>query len=347
MTRALNYAIDLSERGMIPDPILRSSIRHLIQSRLKELKIQDCEYGADVSYDFVNMMDAGPIAPVPEKANEQHYEVPTSLFKLMLGKNMKYSSCYWNGNDTQLDQAEDTSLALSCEHAMFEDGMDILELGCGWGSLSLWMAKHYPNSNITGVSNSHSQREHIMQQAADRNLHNLNIITADMNDFSIDQTFDRVVSVEMFEHMRNYRKLYSMIASRLNPGGRFFKHIFVHRAVPYEFTVRDETDWMSQYFFSGGIMPSDELPLFFQDDLQLTRRWRWDGTHYEKTANAWLANMDNKRAEIMPLFENTYGKDNAVKWWMRWRMFYMSCAELFGYDKGQQWWVSHYLFEKR
>ena len=347
MTCALNYVIDLSERGMIPDPILRKSIRHLIQIRLKELKIHDCEYGADISYDFVKMMNAGPIAPIPEKANEQHYEVPTSLFKLMLGKNMKYSSCYWNPTDTQLDQAEDTSLDLTCEHATLEDGMDVLELGCGWGSLSLRMAFNYPNSTITGVSNSHSQREYIMQQAAERDLHNLNIITVDMNEFKINKTFDRIVSVEMFEHMRNYRQLYRMISSKLNPGGRFFKHIFVHRAVPYEFIVSDETDWMSQYFFSGGIMPSDEIPLMFQEDLTLNRRWRWNGSHYEKTANAWLENMDKHRTEIMPLFAETYGGNEAVKWWMRWRMFYMSCAELFGYDKGQQWWVSHYLFDKR
>ena len=209
------------------------------------------------------------------------------------------------------------------------------------------MAKHYPNSNITAVSNSNSQREYITQQAAERELHNIHVITMDMNDFYIDKTFDRVVSVEMFEHMRNYKQLYAMIADLLNPGGRFFKHIFVHRSVPYEFIVRDESDWMSKYFFSGGIMPSDELPLFFQEDLSLNRRWRWNGTHYEKTANAWLKNMDDNRDIIMPLFEQTYGKDNAVKWWMRWRMFYMSCAELFGYDKGQQWWVSHYLFDKK
>ncbi len=347
MTRALNYAIDLSERGMIPDPILRSSIRHLLQSRLNELHIDDCEYGADISYDFIQMMNAGPRAPLPEKANEQHYEVPTDLFKLMLGKHMKYSSCYWKEGVTELDQAEADSLALTCEHATLEDGMDILELGCGWGSLTLWMAAHYPNSNITAISNSNSQREHINKQAQTRGLDNINVITMDMNDFSIDQKFDRVVSVEMFEHMRNYRELYAMIAGLLNPGGRFFKHIFVHRTVPYEFIVRDESDWMSKYFFSGGIMPSDEVPLFFQEDLSLNRRWRWNGVHYEKTSNAWLKNMDDNRDVIMPIFEDTYGKENATKWLMRWRMFYMSCAELFGYDNGQQWWVSHYLFDKK
>ena len=347
MTTAMNYAIDLSERGMIPDPILRKSIRHLVQQRLKEIKSEDCEYGAEISNDFVTMMKTSPIAPLPEKANEQHYEVPTDLFRLSLGKHMKYSSCYWHDHVHQLDQAEEDSLKLTCEHAMLKDGLDILELGCGWGSLSLWMASQYPNSNITSISNSHSQREYIMQQAMTRDIHNLEVITMDMNDFSIDKKFDRVVSVEMFEHMRNYKRLYSMIENVLRPGGMFFKHIFVHRAVPYEFVERDESDWMSRYFFSGGIMPSDELPLFFQEDLVLNKRWRWNGTHYEKTANAWLRNMDNNREEIMKIMSDTYGKDNAMKWWMRWRMFYMSCAELFGFENGQQWWVSHYLFEKK
>ena len=347
MTRALNYAIDLSERGIIPDPILRSSIRHLIQQRLRELKVEDCESGNDVTKAFVAMMNDSPIAPLPGKANEQHYEVPTSLFEIMLGKNMKYSSCFWRDNVQDLDTAEDDSLALTCEHAQLEDGMDVLELGCGWGSLTLWMASHYPNSSISAVTNSNSQRQHINSQAEARGLNNINVITMDMNDFSMEGSFDRVVSVEMFEHMRNYKKLYAMIAELLNPGGKFFKHIFVHRSVPYEFIVRDETDWMSKYFFSGGIMPSDELPLHFQQDLQLNQRWRWNGSHYEKTSNAWLKNMDDNRDSIMPLIEQTYGKDEAVKWWMRWRMFYMSCAELFGYDKGQQWWVSHYLFDKR
>ncbi len=221
MTRALNYAIDLSERGIIPDSILRSTIRHLIQQRLRELKVDDCEYGNKVTQEFVAMMNEGPIAPLPEKANEQHYEVPTSLFEIMLGKNMKYSSCYWTDDVQDLDSAEDVSLKLTCEHATLADGMDILELGCGWGSLTLWMASHYPNSHITAVSNSNSQREHITAQAKARGLNNVEVITMDMNDFSIDRTFDRVVSVEMFEHMRNYKKLYGMIADLLNPGGRF------------------------------------------------------------------------------------------------------------------------------
>ena len=347
MSHALNYAIDLGERGLIPDMILRRSIRYLARRRLRELRLGEPGQMARLTAEFVRMMDAAPIAPVPAKANQQHYEVPAALFKAVLGKNMKYSCCYWQAGQTELDGAEDDSLRLTAEHAALEDGMAILELGCGWGSLSLWLAARYPNSRITAVSNSASQREHIVAEAEKRDLHNITVITADMNDFQIGQTFDRVVSVEMFEHMRNYRRLFSLIAGLLNEHGRFFMHIFCHRAVPYEFIARDESDWMSRYFFSGGIMPADELPLLFQDALLLQQRWRWAGAHYEKTANAWLKNMDAGQTPIMAILGQTYGPENAAKWWMRWRLFFMSCAELFGYDHGREWWVSHYLFRKR
>ena len=347
MSRALNYAIDLGERGLIPDMILRRSIRYLARRRLRELRLGEPGQMARLTAEFVRMMDAAPIAPVPDKANQQHYEVPAALFKAVLGKNMKYSCCYWQAGQTELDGAEDDSLRLTAEHAALEDGMTILELGCGWGSLSLWLAARYPHSRITAVSNSASQREHIVAEAERRDLHNITVITADMNDFHIEQTFDRVISVEMFEHMRNYRRLFSLIAALLNEHGRFFMHIFCHRAVPYEFIARDEFDWMSRYFFSGGIMPADELPLLFQDALLLQQRWRWAGVHYEKTANAWLKNMDAGQAPIMAILGQTYGPENAAKWWMRWRLFFMSCAELFGYDHGREWWVSHYLFRKR
>jgi cyclopropane-fatty-acyl-phospholipid synthase len=228
-----------------------------------------------------------------------------------------------------------------------QDGQHILELGCGWGSLSLWMAEKYPNAKITGVSNSNSQREYIMNTAKSRGIANLHIITADMNVFEAPAQYDRIVSVEMFEHMRNYQVLYGKVANWLKPQGKFFKHIFVHRNTPYAFEVQGDDDWMSQYFFSGGMMPSDDLPLYFQDHLRLIDRWRWDGTHYEKTANAWLENMDKHHDEITKVLANTYGADQVEVWRNRWRMFYMACAELFGYNNGQEWWVSHYLFEKK
>lgn len=340
-------SIDLVERGLVPDQFTRIGIRSLSQARLDAIKAIDCETSNQHLMQFIAEMNQSEIAPLPEKANEQHYEVDAAFYHLCLGQRRKYSCCYWAPETKTLNEAEVLALQQTCAHADLHDGQAILELGCGWGALSLWMAEHYPNAQITGVSNSHSQRKYIMNQAKARGFENLQIITADMNDFEAPSTYDRVVSVEMFEHMRNYQVLYGKVARWLNVGGKFFKHIFVHRSTPYLFQVEDESDWMSEYFFSGGMMPSDDLPLFFQDDLKLVNRWRWDGTHYEKTANAWLQNMDANKAEITPILASVYGQDQVTIWRNRWRMFYLACAELFGYQNGQQWWVSHYLFEKR
>jgi cyclopropane-fatty-acyl-phospholipid synthase len=224
--------------------------------------------------------------------------------------------------------------------------MRVLELGCGWGSLSLWLAASFPRAAITAVSNSRSQREYIVAEAQRRELQNLRVITADANSFAIDERFDRVVSVEMFEHMRNYAALFERIAGWLQPNGAFFMHIFAHRSAPYEFVDQGPGDWMGRHFFSGGIMPSDDLPLHFQRDLVLAQRWRWSGTHYQKTADAWLDNIDRNREAVMPILAATYGERDAEVWRMRWRMFFMACAELFGFANGQEWGVSHYLFRK-
>jgi len=340
-------SIQLVERGYVPDTVTRIGIRNLLQDRLNDIKADNCEAANESLTNFIKAMLQAEIAPLPEKANEQHYEVDEAFYHLCLGARRKYSSCFWLPETKTLDEAEVLALQQTCEHADLKDGQTILELGCGWGSLSLWMAEHYPNAKITGVSNSNSQREYIMAQAELKGFRNLTIITADMNVFEAPSTYDRVVSVEMFEHMRNYQVLYAKVASWLKPQGKFFKHIFVHRNTPYLFEVKDENDWMSQYFFSGGMMPSDDLPLYFQDHLKLINRWRWDGTHYEKTANAWLENMDAKKAEITPILIKVYGSENVEQWRNRWRMFYLACAELFGYRKGQEWWVTHYLFEKR
>jgi cyclopropane-fatty-acyl-phospholipid synthase len=336
----------ITEQGFVPDRVIRLGIRRLIKQRLAEINADDTEKMARAQHLFTNAMRSAEIAPVPEKANEQHYEVPAALFESALGAHMKYSSCYWHDNTTELDKAEEDALRETCLHAEISNDMDILELGCGWGSLTLWMAAQYPLSRITAVSNSNSQREFINQQAQSRGLKNIDVITCDMNDFTTSDTYDRVVSVEMFEHMRNYPVLFQQIHDWLRPGGKFFMHIFVHRAVPYLFEENDESDWMGRYFFSGGIMPSDDLPLFYQEHLKFLQRWRWDGTHYQKTAYAWLQNMDANKDQLWPVFENTYGKENARQWWMRWRMFFMACEELFGYNKGQEWWVSHYLFQR-
>jgi cyclopropane-fatty-acyl-phospholipid synthase len=344
-------AIQMAEKNLIPDCMIRSGIRHLSKIRLDEISAGNCESAVRIQTDFIAAMNQAPIALVPELANAQHYEVPAKFFQLCLGKHRKYSSCFWLPDTKTLDEAEANALQLSCEHAELVNGQRILELGCGWGSLTLWMAAHYPQSSITAVSNSNSQREYIMATAKERGLSNIQVITCDMNKFhpaehNIKHGFDRVVSVEMFEHMRNHNVLYKKVHDWLVPGGKFMMHIFVHRSTPYAFEVQGDDDWMSQFFFSGGMMPSDDLPLHFQNDLKLSRRWRWDGTHYEKTANAWLQNMDAHEREITPILEQTYGAENAVKWRSRWRIFYMACAELFGYRNGQEWWVTHYQFER-
>lgn len=347
MNSAGQLAFDLTEQGLVPDAVIRRGIRFLTKQRLKEIHANNAEKMDELRQEFIEHMKNAPIALVPEKANEQHYEVPADFYLMSLGPNLKYSCAYWPENVTTLADAETAALHESCIHADLKDGQEILELGCGWGSLTLWMAKHYPNSKITAVSNSNSQRQHIENNAKELGLNNISIITCDMNDFDIDHShFDRIVSVEMFEHMRNWPELYKRVSAWLKPGGKFFKHIFVHRTAVYAFEDNGPSDWMSRYFFSGGMMPSDDLPLAFQRDLKIIQRWRWDGTHYEKTANAWLERMDMHQSELTPLFNDIYGKESTKMWWSRWRIFFMACAELFGCENGQQWWVSHYLFEK-
>jgi len=341
-----NLAVSWTEQGLVPDSVMRAGIRRLLRQRLAEIGAGGAEAGADRLEAFVASMRREPVALLPEKANEQHYEVPAAFYAQVLGRHRKYSSCYWPDGTASLDQAEAAALAATCERAGLADGQRILELGCGWGSLTLWIAARYPNARITAVSNSSSQREHILAEAARRRLGNVTVLTCDMNGFDTPERFDRVVSVEMFEHMRNWRELFRRMHGWLMPGGRFFMHVFVHRSVPYAFEVRDASDWMSRHFFSGGMMPSDDLALRFQDDLRLLRRWRWDGTHYEKTANAWLANLDARRTAVLPILAAAYGADHAEAWLQRWRIFFMACAELFGHERGQQWWVSHYLFER-
>ncbi len=343
-------AVNWVEQGLVPDRVIRLGIRRLLKARLAELKSGDAVAVAELTRAFVDELRDAPLALLPDKANEQHYEVPAAFFGAVLGPHRKYSSCFWGegaGTVHTLAQAEAAALQATCDRAGLADGQDVLELGCGWGSLSLWMAERFRGSRITALSNSHSQREYIEAQAARRGLTNLAVVTRDINAFDTDARFDRVVSVEMFEHLRNWPLAFARVAGWLKADGRFFMHVFAHREAPYAFVERDASDWMSKHFFSGGMMPSDDLALHCQDALRLLRRWRWDGTHYERTAEAWLRNMDEQRDGLMPLFEQTYGRANAGVWWMRWRLFFMSVAELFGHGGGQQWWVSHYLFDKR
>jgi cyclopropane-fatty-acyl-phospholipid synthase len=334
------------EANVVPDALIRLGIRHLLGETLREKCRGNVEDRQARLHAHIDGLRQSPIAVQTLAANEQHYEVPTRFYQRVLGKRLKYSSAYWPADVTGLDEAEERMLALTCKRAELEDGQRILELGCGWGSLSLWMAEKYPRASITAVSNSRTQKAHIDAEAARRGMKNLTIVTADMNDFDIAETFDRVVSVEMFEHMKNYERLMAKIARWLAPGGKLFVHIFTHREVAYHYEDKGPADWMTRYFFAGGQMPSHDTLLHFQDDLRLEMRWALSGTHYQRTAEAWLQNMDAHRGEILPLFAETYGEAQTTRWWVYWRVFFMACAELWGYRDGDEWIVSHYRFRK-
>ena len=346
-SRTSALALRSAEEGWMPDSLVRAGIRRLLRERLQEIHADDPAKSSALTERFVAALSNSAVALLPERANEQHYEVPASFFGLVLGQHRKYSSALWSEGVETLDQAEAAALRETCAHADVANGQSILELGCGWGSLSLWMASTYPCSVITAVSNSASQRRFIEARARERGLGNLKVITADANTFEAPRRFDRIVSVEMFEHLRNWPEMFRRVSTWLEPDGRFFMHVFAHRSTPYAFVERGASDWMSRHFFSGGMMPSDDLALRCQDHLRLRERWRWGGTHYQRTAEAWLANMDARRDEVMAVLEMTYGKPHANLWWNRWRLFFMSCGELFGYRSGCEWWVSHYSFERR
>lgn len=345
--KASSTVLAWTERGLVPDGVIRAGIRRLCRQRLRDVLADDPQAAAERMEAFVTAMNLAPIAYVPEQANEQHYEVPPAFFDEVLGPHRKYSCCHWGQRTRTLAEAEAEALRLTCERAGLDNGQQILDLGCGWGSLSLWIAEKFPGSNVTAVSNSAPQRRHIEALAADRGLRNLRVLTRDMNDFHSEARYDRIVSVEMFEHMRNYRELFRRIAGWLQPDGRFFMHIFCHRSCAYEFLDEGPSDWMGRHFFSGGIMPSDDLPLRFQEHLRLMERHRWNGVHYERTANAWLENMDARRDAVLPIMQDTYGLERAEQWFQRWRIFFMACAELFGMNEGREWYVGHYLFSRQ
>jgi cyclopropane-fatty-acyl-phospholipid synthase len=337
----------LLEQNKVPDPLIRIGIRKLLKQRLQDEDKGNVEAQQAHLMTLIAELKNSPIAINTSEANEQHYEVPTEFYQYCLGKHLKYSSGYWNSGVTDIETSERDMLEITCKRAELHNGQNVLELGCGWGSLSLFMAAKYPGSTFTVVSNSRTQKIYIDEQAKARGITNLTVLTININDFKLDQTFDRVVSVEMFEHMRNYQKLMALVASLLKPDGKLFVHIFTHKEFAYKFEVLDESDWMSKYFFTGGIMPSDDLLLYFNEQLNIEQHWHVSGMHYSKTSEAWLQNMDKHKKEIMPLFEKTYGSDNAVKWWVYWRIFFMACAELWGYNDGREWIVSHYLFTKK
>ncbi len=339
--------IELCERGLVPDWLTRWGMRRLMAQRLHDGYTSGSEARNENYRKLLAELRHSPIAIATDKANEQHYEVPAGFYLKSLGHRLKYSACYWSAATPNLDAAEDAMLGMYCQRAGIADDMRILDLGCGWGSLSLWMAEHYPNASITSLSNSSSQRAHIEAQATQRGLRNIKVITTDINNFDTTERYHRVMSIEMFEHMRNYERLLQNIARWLEPNGKLFVHIFCHRELAYYFETEGNDNWMGKYFFTGGIMPSENLLLNFQNDLLLDEQWWLSGTHYAKTSEAWLDNLDANRGGVLDMFKRDYGPAEAALWVQRWRMFFMACAELFAYRNGEEWGVAHYLFTRR
>lgn len=323
----------LAERGLVPEPLVRWGIRRLLAQRLREIRRPDPTLDAELSQ--------GPVALVPEAANQQHYELPAAFFQLVLGSHLKYSSAFWNEESASLDEAELVMLEVVGSRAQLADGQRVLELGCGWGSLTLWMAQRYPNSRIVAVSNSAAQHEFITARAPA----NVRVITADMNVFRPEERFDRVLSIEMFEHMRNWRELTHRITGWLEPGGKLFVHVFCHRGFAYRFETDGPGNWLGRYFFTGGLMPSLDLLPRLAAPLILEKTWEVDGTHYARTAEAWAANLRRRRAEVIRALTPVYGAE-APRWVQRWWLFFVACAELFGYRRGSEWLVGHYRLRK-
>ncbi len=344
--------LDMVERGLIPDVLTRWGIRQLLLKRLAMHTQGGIEAQTLRFRELLDELRASPVAIETDAANQQHYEVAADFYEKTLGKHLKYSCALWSENCDSLDRAEQLMLQCYARRAGLAEGQQILELGCGWGSLTLWMARQFPGSRITAVSNSASQREFIMTRAAHEGLTNVEVITADVNEFDPPAPpYDRVISIEMFEHMRNYQTLLQRIRGWLKPDGLLFVHIFCHHRLMYPFETdahdSDQGNWMGRYFFTGGLMPALDTLMHFQQHLLLKQFWAVDGRHYEKTANAWLQNLDANRADVIDICERVYGKGQGKLWCQRWRMFFMACAELFGYQQGSEWLVGHYLFQPR
>jgi cyclopropane-fatty-acyl-phospholipid synthase len=333
----ISTMIGTAERVPLPDLVIRAAIQRLCSRTATRL----AHGSADSDVLFADEMAARAIAEHTDEANTRHDEVPAAFFAAVLGPNRKYSSCFYKEPQSTLQEAEEEALRQTVEHADLADGQSILELGCGWGSLSLWMARQFPTSQVTALSNSHSQREYIEREATARGLKNIRVVTSDMNVFAPQQPFDRIVSVETFEHIMNWRELMTRLSSWLAPDGRFFMHVFTHRSGAYRFDRADGDDWIAQHFFTGGVMPSHHLIRQYADLFEVEKEWRWSGTHYQRTALDWLGNFDSHREEIEAVLRNVHANDTAL-WMRRWRWFFLATSGLFGYADGSEWGVSHY-----
>lgn len=336
----------IAESNLIPDRVIRKFARRLVRSGLRQLDAPDAAERQARKQALVEKLRASPIALHVDAANRQHYELPAAFFEAFLGKRLKYSACYWPPGVDALDDAEEAMLRLTCQRAGLGDGMDVLDLGCGWGSLALWIAERYPNCRVVAVSNSAPQRAYVEARCRERGFDNLDVITADVTTFDPARQFDRVISVEMFEHMKNYERLMARIAGWLRPGGRLFVHHFSHREHAYEFDHTDPSDWMARHFFTGGTMPSDDLLLHFRHGLRAGAGWRIDGRHYTRTLNAWLRRFDAAERVIRPILRDVYGPENEDRWFANWRIFFIACAETFGIEDGSEYLITHRIFER-
>ncbi len=340
----MNLLTSIAERGFVPDRLIRSGIRCRLRKILQDHEMLNTDHPDQIE-SFLDEMEKESIAPSPEKANHQHYDLPPEFFSSFLGQRMKYSCCFWGSGARNLNRAEDAMLELTCRRAGIINGQSLLDLGCGWGSLSFYMAEKYPDSTILAVSNSREQVEFVLQETAQRGLKNLDAVIGEVSSFHPNERFDKIISIEMFEHMRNWKTLFKRIASWLNPNGLFFCHFFCNCRYPYFFRSEEKSEWMGHYFFTGGMMPSFFLPTFFQEDLHVIKSWKVSGNDYSKTLEVWLRNLDDNKDVTRSILEGYYGKNRVDLWFQRWRIFLLACSELFSYNEGQEWYVAHYLME--